>query len=109
MSIEAGSLDKRISLERLVEVVNPATGARTKTWVEFGKVWANIRFQSGAETLRADTPVSAAKASIRIWHRNDFDASCRVVHKTTIFDILAVLPHGTEYMDLACQTGANNG
>lgn len=114
MTLAAGTLNRRISLERKVETPT-GTGGTTIDWVPFATVWANVRYLNGSETVRADFPVSVAKASIRIRLRDDVDPTCRAVYttsgKTTYFEILAVLPDLVvrEYVDLAVQEGQNDG
>jgi SPP1 family predicted phage head-tail adaptor len=107
--MRAGQFNSRVLLQRPVTTRNPTNGAVITSWVDVASTWADIRFQTGAEALRAAEPISASKASIRMRFREDIDAGCRVVHNTTIFNILAVNPHGREYLDLPCETGANNG
>lgn len=114
MTLAAGTLNRRIALERRVETPT-GTGGTTIAWLPVVTVWGNVRYLNGSETLRADFPVSVAKASIRIRFRDDIDATCRAVYTagvvTTYFEILAVLPDmvGREYIDLAVQEGQNNG
>jgi len=94
-----------------VETQDTDTGAVAKTWQDVATVWANVRYLNGIETLKADTTISATKVSIRIRFREDVVAKWRVVCALTNFNILAVLPdaQGQEYVDLACDTGANDG
>lgn len=111
MTLEAGSLNRRVLLQRSVLAQNPDTEAMEQTWVDVGKAWANIRYLNGTETLKAATTISSAKASIRIRFREDLDATCRVSYGGAYFNILAVLPDAVsrEYVDLACDTGSNDG
>jgi len=115
MTLDAGTLNRRVSLQRLVVAQDQATEARVETWVEVAKVWANIRYLNGTETVKAATPTAIAKASIRIRFRDDIEDSWRVVYasngKTTLFNITAILVdlQGREFVDLAVETGANNG
>lgn len=106
-----GTLNRRVTLERPVEGRDPDTGAIARTWQAVEVVWASVRMQTGAEALRASEVVSSAKASIRLRFREDVDATWRVVYAGTKFNILAVQPDlvGRQYVDLACETGANNG
>lgn len=109
-----GALNRRIALQRGVETPS-GTGGTTIDWQPIGDVWANIRYLNGIETSKGQFPISVARASIRIRLRQDIDATCRAVHVsngiTTVFEILAVLPdaESREYLDMAVQTGANNG
>lgn len=110
MTLAAGTLNRRLSLQRAVETPT-GTGGSTFDWVEFAKVWANVRFLSGSETIRSDFPVSVTKASIRIRWREDVDATCRAIYvnagRTVTCAIEAVLPdeQGREYLDLVAEVG----
>lgn len=70
-----------------------------------GKVWANIKMLSGLETIKADAPTSAVKASIRIRFRTDVTPAMRVTHGSTVYEIKAVMPDeaGRKFTDLACE------
>lgn len=70
-----------------------------------GKIRANIRHLSGVETIRAEAPTSAVKASIRIRYRTDVTAAMRVVHGSTTYEVRAVMPDaaGRQFVDLACE------
>ena len=108
--MRAGDLNRRVTIQRRTEAPT-GTGGTAITWPDVATVWANIRYLSGIETVRADFPVSVAKASIRIRRRTDVDETCRVLHGEKVFDIKAVLfdETGREYVDLACEAGRNNG
>ena len=114
MTLEAGTLNRRVSLQQRQETPT-GTGGSTIAWVEIAKVWANIRMLNGIETVKADFPVSVAKASIRIRWREDIDPTWRVVYvsngKTMTFDVKAVLPDlvGREFVDLSVEVGVNDG
>jgi SPP1 family predicted phage head-tail adaptor len=106
-----GTLNRQIKLQRLVEAQDDDNGATSEIWQDVATVWANVRYLNGIETIKAGTTISAAKVSIRIRFREDVVAKWRVVYGLTNFNILAVLPdaQGREYVDLACDTGANSG
>lgn len=74
-------------------------------WTDIATVWADIRHQSGLETIKADSPASVVKASIRIRYRTGLNAGMRVVHGDVKYDIKAVLPDvgSKQYVDLACE------
>ncbi|TEA79833.1 phage head closure protein [Allopusillimonas ginsengisoli] len=106
-----GPLNRRITIQRQDtaedEYGEPIPGA----WVDVAPVWANIAHKSGLETVKSGVDVSIVQASIRIRYREDITAGMRVVHKSTVYDIRGVLPDesGREFVDLVCQTGANQG
>jgi SPP1 family predicted phage head-tail adaptor len=82
-----------------------AAGQPIQTWSELATVWADIRHQSGAESIRADRVTSIVKASIRVLKRSDVTAAMRVYHGATVYEIKAVLPDAQMNirMDLACE------
>jgi SPP1 family predicted phage head-tail adaptor len=100
-------------LNRLVTIQRPGpgrdeVGQPIDEWLNVATVWANIVHKSGIETIRADAPVSSVRASIRIRYRTDIDATMRVFHGATVYQVLAVMPDaaGREFADLVCETGA---
>lgn len=80
-------------------------GQPIDTWAPVTTVWADIRHQSGLETIKADSPASVVKASVRIRYRTGLNAGMRVVHGATIYNILAIMPDEAkkQYLDLACE------
>jgi SPP1 family predicted phage head-tail adaptor len=79
-------------------------GSISKDWVPAGEIWADVRFQSGAETMRAGAEVSSVKASIRIRARAGVDASMRALYRGMTFDIQAILPDNDRaFAFLVCQ------
>lgn len=108
--MQAGKLNKRVLLQRRVDT-QASDGSMAASWVDVANIWADVRYLSGLEALRSDAPVSVVKASIRIRHRDGVDANYRVVHASAIFNVQAVLlsPRHRECMDLACESGQNNG
>lgn len=73
--------------------------------VVVARPWANIRHLNGTETIKAGAETSIVKASIRILYRHGIDAGMQVTHKTTTYQIEAVLPDETDrkFIDLACK------
>lgn len=76
-----------------------------EAWVRMQEVWANVKFQSGAEIMRANADVSIVKCSIRIRVRSDVDASMKARYLRTDYDIKAVLPDSNDrdFMFLVCE------
>lgn len=111
MTVEAGKLNKRIVIQR-PGMDRDELGQLIPAWQDVPPpCWASILHRSGLETIKADTSISVVKASIRIRYRLDIDATMRVLHKSVVYEIKAVLPDevGHEYVDLVCETGASNG
>lgn len=82
-----------------------ANGDKIKEWSEVCKVWADIRTAGGLERIRAGAVASSTQASIRIRTRPGLDASMRIVHGSTTYNILSVPPAelNNVYMDLVCE------
>jgi len=95
MKIAAGSLNCRVTLESPT-MTQDAAGQAIPTWATLATVWANIRHLTGFESIKAAAESSTVKASIRIRRGPDVDASCRVVHGSTTYRVVAVLPDETE-------------
>lgn len=107
--MRVGSLSRKVLIQHL-GAGQDDIGQPVQTWTNLiatgdGKVWANVLYLNGAETLKADSPTSIAKASIRIRRRTDVAPGMRVVLGTTIFQIKAVLPdeESKKFVDLACE------
>lgn len=80
-------------------------------WVTVHSVWANIRHQSGMETVKASAEMTSVKVSIRIQYLDGVTAAMRVLHENEIYSIEAVMPDRVrrQYVDLVCSIGANDG
>ena len=75
------------------------------TWTDVAQVWANIINKSGLQAIRADQPVSIVQASIRVRRLTNVDAGMRVLHGSTVYEIVAVLQDESsrKWTDLVCQ------
>ncbi|WP_042297116.1 phage head closure protein [Paraburkholderia bannensis] len=120
--MEAGKLNRRVRIERRAgdDDRDPDTGQPLDTWVEVMTVRCNVKMLTGKETLRADSDVGEATASIRIRFRTGIDNGMRAVVVRTVgglevidgvFNILKALPDfdTRDHTDLACTEGANDG
>lgn len=106
--MRAGQLRNKVALQQLTEDQDEI-GQPVTTWTNVASVYADIRHQTGLESLKGDAVASIVKASIRIRHREGVTAGMRVLHGTTVYDIEAVLPDVAKnaYVDLVC--GVVNG
>lgn len=97
-------LNHRITLLRRAAGVD-ALNQPIDTWTALPDLFADVRFQSGLETLRAGAEVSVVRASIRVRARNDIDSSMRVRYLGVDYDIKAVLPDSADrrFMFLICE------
>lgn len=73
-------------------------------------LYANIRNMSGREAGAAGGTASTLTCSIRIRYREGITSGMRVVHRTTIYNIQAVLPDETHrrHVDLVCTFNLQN-
>lgn len=53
MSLDAGRLRHRISLQKQISTKDPDTGERVNTWLEIAKLWAAIEPLSAREFIAA--------------------------------------------------------
>ena len=99
----AGQYKHRIVIQAPSTSVD-AFGATVGGFVEYARVWANIRHVSGIESIKGDSIASNVKASIRIRYRPDIKASMRVVFGSDVYEIMAVLPDlaHKKHVDLSC-------
>jgi SPP1 family predicted phage head-tail adaptor len=100
----AGALRHYVQLQRPAAGLT-ALGHRPASFEPVGHVWADVRHASGLETVRANTELSAVRASVRIRRRTDVQATWRVVHGANVYEVLAVLQHEPSgaWTDLACE------
>lgn len=98
-------MNDRITLQRRT-VGEDSIGQPIESWVDLPAVWAHVKFQSGAEVIRANGEASVVKASIRIRARQDVDAGMRVKHKGWVFELKSPpLPDDRDprFMFLVCE------
>ncbi|WP_417283759.1 phage head closure protein [Comamonas sp.] len=104
-TFRAGTLRDRIRIQR--RLPGGSYGQPSNTWEDAlpGPIWANIRFASGSEAIRAGQIASKAQVSIRIRIRAGITAEMRVVCDGVEYAIKAVLPdrQHREYVDLVCE------
>jgi len=99
-------------LNRRVRLMQPGTvqddiGQPVPGWTLLIKVWANIRYLNGIETIKAGQPSSITRASIRIRRGPALNAGMRVEDEVdgTVFEIKSLQPDAEhrERVDLTCE------
>lgn len=100
----AGALRSRVTL-RSPTAGEDDHGQPLTTFADVATVSADILHPSGIETVRADAVASVVRASIRIRRRSDVTSRWQVVHGSTVYSVLAVLPDEREraFVYLACE------
>lgn len=106
MTIIAGSFPHQIHIQRKTGDRDEWNVPLPEAWenITAKPIWANVRFLSGSESIKAGADVSTVRASIRIRWRTGIDAGMRVLHVGQVLDIEGVLPGaGRQHMDLVCK------
>lgn len=82
-----------------------AAGQVVGGWTDLVTVWSDIKWQTGAEVLRAGLPVSTVRISAMVRERSDIDNTMRLLHKGKLYDIKSVLPSDDRrFMFLVCES-----
>lgn len=98
-------MNDRITLQRR-QAGQDSIGQPIESWIDLPPVWSHVKFQTGAEAIRANADVSTVKASIRIRARQDVDAGMRVKFKQWVFELKSPpLPDDRDprFMFLVCE------
>lgn len=108
--VRAGTLKNWITIQQRTDVQNEI-GEMVPGWMDAWTVKADVRYLSGMESIKSSAPVSVIKASVRVRRGIEVAANMRILDGARILDIKAVLPGGqqSEYLDLTCESGANEG
>lgn len=112
MTIAAGKLRHRITIEAKVTGRDPGTGAPITTWQTWADMWAEVAPLSAREFIAAQAGQSEVTARITIRYRQGLLATMRIVHRGQIYNIAGMLPDnvsGLEYITIPCGQGVNNG
>lgn len=102
--MQSGQLNTPITI-RKSDKIKDGSGAIKQTWVDYAQVWANVRHNSGAESIKAESVTSIVRASVRIYYRDDITNAMRLVIGGVDYSIVAVMPDlvGRVYLDLVCE------
>lgn len=100
-------LNDRIMLQVRAATVD-AAGQPVETWADAAQVWADVRFQTGAEVLRNDLNASIVRISVRIRVLAGIDTSWRLVHKGVAYDVKSALPDSQDrrFLFLVCESAS---
>ncbi|HEY8606628.1 MAG TPA: phage head closure protein [Noviherbaspirillum sp.] len=102
--MDASKLKHRVTIQKRGVSQDP-DGELSDGWVDVAVVWADIRHQSGLETMKGGAEASVVRASIRIRYREGITSGMRAVHGGITYDIKAPLPDlaRKEHVDLVCE------
>lgn len=88
--MRAGPLNKRCSLMQSKKVKRPG-GGFDESWVELGKLWAEISIPTGRLAPMADRLEAMVTAEIKVRYRADIVAGVRLAHSTGTYLVEAAL------------------
>ena len=82
-----------------------SAGQPLLTWSDVATVYANVRYQSGVEAIKANAETSVARVSLNINYRTGLTSAMRVLMGSTVFKIETVLPDETDRnaLNLVCE------
>jgi SPP1 family predicted phage head-tail adaptor len=107
-TLPAGKLRHRITIERKTHLQDPTTGSLTPSWSPVAQnIHAAVEPLSGREFIAAAQTQNAISARITIRYRDGILPSMRVVHGTTVYNIIAVIPDpntGREWLTLMVES-----
>ena len=108
MTLAAGKLRHRVTIQRQVEAQDPKTGAVSVTWQLYAERWAEYVASSVREFIAAAAVQSEVKGRFTVRTDELITADMRVIHRGKAYGILGVMPDpdsGLEYMTLAVSEG----
>jgi SPP1 family predicted phage head-tail adaptor len=110
--MKVGRLRHRITIEERV-TTQDSDGAIEEAWLPIGQpISADIKPMSGRELIAAAAVQSKVNTRIVIRYRPGIKAAQRAVHRSTIYNIEAVIPDpdsGIGFLTLLCTSGVNEG
>lgn len=105
--MRSGPLRHRCVLMREQTITRPG-GGLDKSWVEVGKLWAEIAVPTGRVEAVANQIRAVVSAEIRVRYRPGVFAGMRLVRKTNTYLIGAALPDNDHTMlRLLCSNVVN--
>ena len=105
----AHTLRDKVTIQQKVDTTD-SFGQPVSAWADFATVWANVLFQNGKEAINSEIETASKNASMRIRWRTDIKTDMRIIFRSEIYNIKAVLPgQDRRHVDSVTNTGLNNG
>ena len=108
MTLAAGKLRHRVTIQRQVETQDPNTGAVSVTWQLYAERSAEHVSSSVREFIAAAAVKSEVRGRFTVRYDGGITADMRVIHRGKAYSVLGVMPdpdRGLEYMTLAVSEG----
>ena len=99
----AGKLNHRIQL--LARVAGQdALGQPIEVWQTVAEAWADVRFVSGIETIKAGRETSTGRVSVQIRRRDGVSDAMRMMLGADVYQVADVVPDRSgAYQTLICE------
>lgn len=98
----AGKLKHRIQLLAQVSG-NDALGQPTALWQSVAVTWADVRYVSGIETIKAGRETSTARISVKIRWRDGVTNAMQLLLGAQRYQVADVVPTGRQWLTLICE------
>lgn len=99
----ASDFVERIELQTQL-TAQDAAGQPPTSWITVAKLWADVRYTGGLETIRAGAPAAITRVSVRIRHYPSVNAGQRLLHNGRVLHINTVQPGPRRaWIDLVCE------
>lgn len=95
--MRAGPLRHRCTLMQSQQLKRPG-GGFSESWVELGRLWAEITIPTGRIQTVADQLEAVVSAEIRVRYRTDIVAGMRIVRGQQTYLVEAPLPDNDQTM-----------
>ena len=101
--MSAGKLNQRVTLSGL-SAGSDALGQPLQSWVDVATLWADVRFVSGIETIKAGREISPSRASVRMRRRSGITRQMRARIGGVEYDIVDIVPSADRaWLTLICE------
>jgi SPP1 family predicted phage head-tail adaptor len=110
INIEVGQLRHRVDVEFYTETQDTA-GQPIKNWALYSQRWAAVNDLRGKELFAAQERFATATTEIVMRYFNGLNATMRILHAGTIYNILHVNDVEKKHVKyvVTCETGLNDG
>ena len=111
MTLEAGKLNHRLTLQGQTQTQDPDTGEIVSTWGDIATVWGHVEPVSVREFIQSAAGQVDLTARITLRYRPSLSAVQRIVHRGVVYDIHGVLADkvsGLEYVTLPASTASDS-
>lgn len=88
--LSIGKLDRRITIQQLVQGVGVEYGEPTESWADWATVWANVYPANGREFQDAAQMTAEADTQFQIRWVEGLEATMRISYDGRLYDIYRI-------------------